>query len=102
MVGPGDYTNFTEADVIAMAKVLTGWQVPAISSTTTLTAQFAANRHSTGNKKLSARFNNAEIKANDKQEYKDMIDVILSKRSALVLSRENSIVGLYIMKSRQT
>ncbi len=79
LVGPGDYTNFTEADVIAMAKVLTGWQVPPVSNANTLKGQFVATRHTTGNKQLSARFNNAVITANDKQEFRDVIDVIFKQ-----------------------
>jgi uncharacterized protein (DUF1800 family) len=76
LVAPGDYTNFTEQDVVEMAKVLTGWQVPQLSSANPLTAQFVANRHTLGQKQLSHRFNNAIIAENGAQEYKDLIDVI--------------------------
>jgi Protein of unknown function (DUF1800) len=79
LVGPGDYTNFTEADVVAMAKVLTGWQVPPISNANTLTAQFVASRHTTGSKQLSARFNNAVIAENGAQEYRNLIDTIFQQ-----------------------
>lgn len=79
MVAPGDYTNYTENDVIEMAKVLTGWQVTPISNADTLTAQFTANRHTTGSKQLSHRFNNAVISENGAQEYRDLIDVIFQQ-----------------------
>lgn len=79
LVAPGDYTNYTEDDVIAMAKVLTGWQVSPISNANTLTAQFSANRHTPGTKQLSHRFNNAVISDNGAQEYKDLIDVIFQQ-----------------------
>jgi uncharacterized protein (DUF1800 family) len=79
LVAPGDYTNYTENDVIAMAKVLTGWQVTPVSNVNTLTAQFSANRHTTGNKQLSHRFNNAVIAENGAQEYRDLIDVIFQQ-----------------------
>jgi hypothetical protein len=79
LVAPGDYTNYTENDVIEMAKVLTGWQVTPVSNANTLTAQFSANRHTTGNKQLSHRFNNAIITENGAQEYRDLIDVIFQQ-----------------------
>lgn len=79
LVAPGDYTNYTENDVIAMAKVLTGWQVPPVSNVNTLTAQFSSNRHTTGTKQLSHRFNNAVIVENGAQEYIDLIDVIFQQ-----------------------
>lgn len=79
LAGPGDYTNYTEADVVAMAKVLTGWQVSPISNPNTLTAQFSVNRHTSGNKQLSSRFNNSVISENGNQEYKDLIDVIFKQ-----------------------
>jgi hypothetical protein len=79
LVAPGDYTNYTENDVIEMAKVLTGWQVTPVSNANTLTAQFSASRHTTGNKQLSHRFNNAIITENGAQEYRDLIDVIFQQ-----------------------
>lgn len=79
LAGPGDYTNYTEEDVVAMAKVLTGWQVLQISNANALTAQFSANRHTLGNKQLSSRFNNTVISENGKQEYRDLIDVIFKQ-----------------------
>jgi uncharacterized protein (DUF1800 family) len=79
LVGPGDYTNYTEADVVAMARVLTGWQVAPISNANTLTAQFVASRHTPGSKQLSFRFNNAVIAENGAQEYRNLIDVIFQQ-----------------------
>lgn len=75
-VGPGDYTSFTEEDVIAMAKVLTGWRVLPVSNQNTLKAQFTATAHTQGSKQLSHRFNNTVISENGQQEYRDLIDVI--------------------------
>ena len=79
LVAPGDYTNYTEQDVAEMAKVLTGWQVPPISNANTLTAQFAANRHTLGSKQLSYRFNNAVIAEAGAQEYRNLIDIIFQQ-----------------------
>lgn len=76
LAAPGDYTNYTEDDVIAMAKVLTGWRVPQISNPDTLTAQFSENHHTQGDKQLSYRFNNVVISENGEQEFRDLIDVI--------------------------
>ncbi len=79
LAAPGDYTNYTEDDVISMAQVLTGWQVPPIFNPNTLTAQFSANLHTTGNKQLSFRFNNSVIAENGAQEFRDLIDVIFQQ-----------------------
>ncbi len=89
LAGPGDYTNYTEEDVIVMAKVLTGWQVPPISNANTLTAQYVANRHTLGSKKLSHRFNNTEIAENGQQEFKDLIDIIFKQNEcSLFITRK--------------
>jgi uncharacterized protein (DUF1800 family) len=76
LAGPGDYTYFTEQDVVEIAKALTGWQVPQLSSPTALVAQFVASRHTLGTKQLSPRFNNAVITEAGAQEYKNVIDVV--------------------------
>jgi uncharacterized protein (DUF1800 family) len=78
LVAPGDYTNYTEQDVSEIAKVLTGWRVAQLSAASQI-ATFSATRHTTGQKKLSPRFNNAVIAENGAQEYKDMIDVIFKQ-----------------------
>ncbi len=81
LVGPGDYTNYTEADIKEIAKVLTGWQdvgnrnpnVDIISST------FRPTNHDTSTKKLSNRFGNATIDNGNDQEYKALIDIIFKQ-----------------------
>jgi uncharacterized protein (DUF1800 family) len=78
LVGPGDYTNYTEQDVSEIAKVLTGWRVAQLSAASQA-ATFTSTRHTTGQKKLSPRFNNAVIAENGANEYKDMIDVIFKQ-----------------------
>ncbi|PWG06184.1 DUF1800 family protein [Polaribacter aquimarinus] len=78
-VGNGDYTNYTEEDVVQIAKVLTGWRARWIRHADPLNAYFTNSRHTKGNKKLSHRFNNAEISENGDQEYKDVIDVIFKQ-----------------------
>jgi uncharacterized protein (DUF1800 family) len=78
-VGNGDYTNYTEDDVVEMAKVLTGWKVRGLAHTDALTSYFSNNRHTEGDKTLSHRFNNAVISENGANEYKDLIDIIFEQ-----------------------
>ena len=78
-VGNGDYTNYTEDDVVAVAKVLTGWRVRGLAHTDALTSYFSNNKHTQGDKTLSHRFNNSVISENGANEYKDLIDVIFEQ-----------------------
>ncbi len=80
IAGAGDYTNYTEEDVVTMAKVLTGWRVSGVTNPNTLTATFNQNLHTSGSKTLSYRFNNQVIAQNGAQEYKDLIDVIFQQQ----------------------
>lgn len=78
LAGPGDYSTFTEDDVVAMAKVLTGWvdtghNNPVLPN---VGALYLQNRHDTSSKQLSVRFSNAVIMNNNENEYADLIDVI--------------------------
>lgn len=70
-VGPQDYTNFTETDVKALTKVLTGWGIDTsyqtIDPITNLptgkvkgSASFSS-QHDVSNKQFSAAFNNTVI-----------------------------------------
>lgn len=79
LVAPGDYTNYTEDDVEEMAKALTGWRALGLRTGNGLEGQFFSNRHTSGNKQLSHRFNNAVIANNNAEEYKDLIDVIFQQ-----------------------
>ena len=80
LAGPGDYTNYTEEDVISMAKVLSGWFVPRAASPDTLTPMFDLGRHSRGPKLLSARFDNQIVADNGEEEYVDLIEIIFQKK----------------------
>lgn len=97
LAGPGDYTTYTEDDILQIAKVLTGWVTPAnvkveANNTTSILPDVKfnvnprnnnkADYHDTSDKKLSIRFNNAIIKNNNENEYKDLIEVIFKKREA--------------------
>lgn len=77
-VGPGDYTNYTEDDVVQMARALTGWR-HVIPETGLPLGVFVPNRHDTGDKQLSHRFDNAVISDAGADEYKVVIDHILQQ-----------------------
>lgn len=79
LIGNGDYTNYTEDDVVEMAKALTGWRVYGLINEKALEPDFISNRHTGGTKQLSHRFNNATIENNGDQEYGDLIDVIFEQ-----------------------
>ncbi|PQJ79615.1 DUF1800 domain-containing protein [Polaribacter porphyrae] len=78
-IGNGDYTNYTENDVVQMAKVLTGWRVRGIAHAEGLVPFFSNWFHTKGSKTLSHRFNNAVISENGENEYKDLIDKIFEQ-----------------------
>lgn len=77
LVAPGDYTNYTEQDVAAIARALTGWR-PWNSEE--IPDSFYANwAHDQGTKQLSHRFDNIVIQNSGDQEYKEVIDIIFQK-----------------------
>ena len=75
--GPGDSTTFTEDDVIALAKSLTGWQ--SRDNEGVVSGVYRNNRHDTSDKQLSHRFDNAVITNGGAEEYKQVIDIILQQ-----------------------
>jgi len=82
LIGPGDYTNYTEQDVEALAKIFTGWQLNndwSYSISDTLEVNFYDGLHDKTTKTLSAHFNNATIADNGADEYQDVIDIIFQQ-----------------------
>jgi len=77
--GPGDYTNYTEDDVVEIARALTGWRHFDIDNLMEVKAGFNANRHDTGDKQLSHRFNEVVISDAGADEYKNVIDIIFQQ-----------------------
>jgi uncharacterized protein (DUF1800 family) len=75
LIGPGNYTNYTEADVQAAARVLTGWR----DNQANINSYYTASRHDTGAKVFSAAFGNATIVNGGDQEYKTLINLIFSQ-----------------------
>ena len=76
LIGPGNYTNYTEADVQAAAKVLTGWRDQA---TVPVGSYYTASRHDTTTKVFSSAFGNASIAANGAAEYQDLVNLIFQQ-----------------------
>jgi uncharacterized protein (DUF1800 family) len=82
LAGEGDYTNYTEEDIFQIARVLTGWRSLGLNSSNPevdIEARFEPERHDTGDKQLSARFDNAVITNADEVEYANLIDLIFTK-----------------------
>ena len=75
LIGAGNYTTYTEDDVQAAAKVLTGWRDDAA----TVSGYFTASRHDKTTKQFSSAFGNAKITSNGAAEYQDLIDLIFQQ-----------------------
>ena len=75
--GPGDYSTFTESDVLEAAKILTGWSTDYSFDSPELPAPvFNQDLHDNSTKQLSSYFDNTIIENADDEEYKNLIDVI--------------------------
>lgn len=80
--GPGDYTHYTETDILEISRALTGWVIDNAGFQAAAPhppAIYRNNRHDTGTKTLSHRFNNAVINNLGAEEYKTVIDIILAQ-----------------------
>src|SRR5690606_35702568 len=80
-IGPGDYTNYTEEDVAAAAKILTGYYVDGLrsDSMTDVVAIFNAILHDSSTKTLSPHFGSAVIPDGGATEYETLIDIIFNQ-----------------------
>ena len=88
-LGKGPLVFYTEADVRAAARVLTGYTINA----TTISSAFDPNRHDTGNKQFSTYYQNKVILgktgANGAKETEELIDMLfLQEETALYLCRK--------------
>lgn len=79
-IADGNYTNYTESDVQAAAKVLTGWRIKRGDNGTNFAPFFDIYKHDTTTKQFSSVFNNQTIKNNGDKEYLDLIDMIFAKQ----------------------
>jgi len=87
IVGPGDYSTYTEADIKEIAKILTGWR--DVRGAVPIRSQYYSNDHDTTTKKLSHRFNNVFIANAGANEYINLIDIIFQKDEvALFIARK--------------
>lgn len=82
-IGEGDYSNYTEEDVAAGAKILTGYLVLGMRSDTITTpyANFAPILHDTSTKQLSYHFDNATVGNAGANEFANYIDIIFEEPS---------------------
>jgi uncharacterized protein (DUF1800 family) len=80
-IAAGDYSTYTETDVAAGAKILTGYTVTGIRSATATqaTASFNPILHDNTSKVLSYHFNGQVIPAAAANEYANFIDVIFNQ-----------------------
>lgn len=80
-IGEGDYTNYTEQDVAAGAKILTGYTVEGIRSSTIANpySTYMAILHDTSTKQLSYHFGNVTIPNAGLNEYANYIDIIFQQ-----------------------
>ncbi|QKG54012.1 DUF1800 family protein [Hymenobacter sp. BRD67] len=99
LIGAGNYTTYTEADVQAAAKVLTGWR----DNPATVSGYFTASRHDSSIKQFSSAFGNAHIAPNGASEYQDLIDLIfLQPSTAAFLVRKLYRWFVYYVIDAQT
>jgi uncharacterized protein (DUF1800 family) len=79
-VGRGDDSLYTENDVIAAARVLTGWRI----NSDPLGSYFDSSAHDTGAKSFSAFYNNTTIpgSSNGNQELDALINMIFATTEA--------------------
>lgn len=80
-IASGDYTNYTEYDILEGAKILTGWRYRNHSSTSLpqINSYFTETRHDNTDKILSEKFGSVTITGNGENEYADFIDVIFQQ-----------------------
>lgn len=79
IVSPGDYTTYTEQDIAEIARALTGWINATPNDPAAIGASFIPQRHDSGTKQLSHRFNNIQIQNAGEDEYKNVIDIIFQQ-----------------------
>jgi uncharacterized protein (DUF1800 family) len=87
-IAQGNYTNYTEDDVQAAAKVLTGYTVTGYRDTvnTMIGSTFTASRHDTTSKQFSSAYGNKVISGrtgtDGAKELDDLLDMIFTQTDA--------------------
>jgi uncharacterized protein (DUF1800 family) len=77
-IGKGSGSHYTESDVKAAARVLTGW----VDDKETISAKFIPELHDTDDKQFSSFFGNAIIKGclNGEKEVDDLLNLIFKQK----------------------
>jgi uncharacterized protein (DUF1800 family) len=85
-IGPGDYTHYTENDILEASKVLTGWMIHGFLSETEPTpySEFHPALHDETDKTFSHHFNNQIITNHGITEYELLIDMLFDKHQTAV------------------
>jgi uncharacterized protein (DUF1800 family) len=80
-VGKDTADQYTEADVVAAARVLTGWRINLLPTPQFLDTYFDYTAHDTGAKQFSAYYNNTVIAGslNGEAELDALLDMIFAK-----------------------
>ena len=81
-IGQGDYSNYTEQDVVSVARALTGWRNFDFSFSrddTPVDSYFDQEEHDQGTKQLSYHFSNRVIQPAGKDEFRNVIDIIFEQ-----------------------
>jgi uncharacterized protein (DUF1800 family) len=92
-IAQGNYTNYTEQDVQAAAKVLTGYSDVGyrVSTDANISSIFTASRHDTTNKQFSSAYGNRIIQGRTgtagANELDDLLDMIFAGADADGVSR---------------
>ena len=81
-LGKDPGSNYTQADVVQAAKLLTGWRIQNLNTINPSTA-FVASAHDTSTKQFSAFFNNTAIPNSGAAELDLFIDMIFSKQQVV-------------------
>lgn len=77
-LGKDPLSQYTQADVVAAAQVLTGWRVQGLN-TFNVTTAFDLTKHKTGTKQFSSFFSNTVIASAGAAELDALIDMIFAK-----------------------
>ena len=92
LAGPDDYTNYTEVDVLEIARILTGWRDRGFSTKNPeipIESYYTNSRHDLTSKTLSPRFDSVVITNNGEWEYNELINIIFEKKEvARYISRK--------------
>lgn len=92
LVGPGDYSNYTEQDIREFARALTGWRDQGnntVDANTKVGSFFRISSHDTKTKKMSKRFDEVVINNGFDKEHETVVDIIFTKKEvARFISRK--------------